>query len=369
VVSGNQPVVPYDRILASLPHGLCVVDSEGKILLINPALEELLGWQAAEQCGGRLSKYLEEGMADPALALCWNVAVSEALAHGRTTFLNLSANLATRVENRPLVSVIGVVAPWQDSGSDQGGALVLFYDSARHESLEDMRQRFLSAVSHELCSPLTNVSAAAERVARLLDDSSAEEWHLIQIIRSESSRLRRLLGQFLARSPVQAQHTGPEGSVITLRPLLFRAAHTFGIREFEHEIEVQVHSDLPFVYGDADKILEILSNLMDNAIRYSQPGTKITLAAEAWGDRVLISLTDQGEGIAEADQKRIFEPLYQGNGKEQGIEGLGLYISRALVQAMGGELWHESPAEGGTRFCFTLPCAQDLARAIGRGGG
>jgi two-component system phosphate regulon sensor histidine kinase PhoR len=336
-----------------------VVDGEGRILLTNPALEALLGWRLAERYGQPLARCLEEGMADPASALCWNVAVSEALAHGRTTFLNLSADMIRAAEDRQGVSVTGVVAPWQDESSEEHGALVVFYDSAQHQGLEDVRQRFLAVISHELGSPLTNVSTAAERVARLLSGSGAEEWRLIQIICSETARLRRLLGQFLSRSPVQAKPVQPERSVITLRPLLYRAAHTFGLREFEHEIAVQVPRHLPFVWGDADKILEILSNLVDNAIRYSQPGTEITLAAEAWRDGVLVSVTDQGQGIAAGEGSRVFEPLYRGSDGEQSIEGLGLglYIARNLVQALGGELWHEGLASGGTRFCFTLPRA------------
>jgi signal transduction histidine kinase len=363
-VSSDQQATPYNRILASLPHGLCVVDGEGRILLINPALEELLGWRLSERRGRLLAQHLEEGMSEPASALCWNVAVNEALAHGRTTFLNLAAELTTEMEDRRLVSVTGAVAPWQDKDTNLRGALVVFYDSARHQSLEDMRQRFLAVVSHELGSPLTNVSAAAERMARLLNDGNAEEWKLIQIIRSETARLRRLLGQFLSRSPVQAQPVWPEKNLITLRPLLYRVAHTFGIRESEHEIEVLVPPHLPFAWGEVDKILEILSNLVDNAIRYSKPGTKITLAAEAWTGGVLISVTDQGRGISPRDEERIFEPLYRGNHEEHSIEGLGLglYISRTLVQALGGELWHEGLADGGTRFCFTLPCADGLPR-------
>jgi signal transduction histidine kinase len=364
VASDVQQPVSHDPILDSLPHGLCVADSEGKILYINPALEVLLDWRSVELQGQLLSGCLEERIADPALALCWGVAVNEALAHGQTTYLNLPADLAGA---HPAVSVTGVVAPWQDAVGGQQGVLVVLHDSARHQDLEGIRHRFLSIVSHELGSPLTNISAAADRVGRLLDGGDAEQWSLLQIIRSETSRLLRLLGQFLARPPIPAETVRPARSVTTLRPLLYRVAHTFQLRDSGHDITVQVPSGLPFVRGDADKIQEVLSNLVDNALRYSPPQTQITLSAEAWQDDVVVSVTDQGEGVATGDEKRLFDPLYRGADQGRRAEGLGmgLYISRALVQALGGELWHEGMADGGTRFCFTLPRAQGLPREDG----
>lgn len=368
-MSDQEQALPYEQILASLPHGLCVVDGEGKIVYLNPALQEMLGWQPAAWQGQLLSQRLQEMIDDPALALCWNVAVSEALANGQTTFLNLSADLHTEREDRPLVSATAVAAPWRDEDTGQSGALFLLCDSARQQNLEGVRQRFLSVVSHELGSPLTNISAAAERVSRLLNGGNTEEWHLLQIICSETARLRRLLGQFLSRPPAPAAPGRTERSVVTLRPLLYRVAHTFGVRESEHELKVQAPADLPFVWGDADKIQEVLSNLVDNALRYSPPGTEITLAAERWADSVLVSVTNRGRNIAADDEARLFEPLYRDNHGQPGHEGLGLglYICRTLVQALGGELWHEGLADGGTRFCFTLPRVEGRRRKRERG--
>jgi two-component system phosphate regulon sensor histidine kinase PhoR len=355
-------MIPYDQILASLPHGVCVVDAAGKILFINPALERFLGWRSAEQIGQPLSRCLEDGIVDPALALCWTVALSEALAHNQTTFLNLSADFCLDTRDRPSVSLTGAVAPWQDERTNERGALLVFHDSAQHEDLQGIRHRFLSVVSHELGSPLTNISAATERVVKHLNGGNTEEWRLLQIIRSETARLRRMLGQFLAPTPIRPEPHRQVKSVTTLRPLLYRVAHTFQVRDLKHEIRVQVPPDLPFVSGDADQIQEILSNLVDNALRYSPPETEITLAAEAWSDNVVISVADRGGGLSAEDKKRVFEPLYRGSGKNRDISGLGvgLFVSRTLVQSLGGELWHEGLADGGTRFCFTVPRMQGL---------
>jgi signal transduction histidine kinase len=359
-VSGERQSVLNDPILASLPHGLCAVDAEGKILAVNPALEGLLGGSLAAQLGRPLSRFLEERIVDPAQVLCWTVALHEALAFGRTTFLNLSADFWGAQEGQT-VSLTGVVAPWDD-GCMRQGALVVFHDSARHNTLEDVRHRFLSVVSHELGSPLTNVSAAADRLARLVGGRGAEEWKLLQIIRGETARLRRLLGQFLSPSP---EHTGglrPARTVITLRPLFHRVVHTYRVREFDHEIEVQVAPDLPFVWGDADRIQEVLSNLVDNALRYAPPGSRVLVAAEGRQDDVMVVVADQGQGVPEATIERIFEPLFRGDGERQagGGQGLGLYVSKNLIQTLGGDLWYEHEEGGGARFCFTLPRAKGL---------
>jgi signal transduction histidine kinase len=359
-VSSERQSVLSDPILASLPHGLCTVDAEGKILAINPALECLLGGSLAVHLGRPLSRFLEERIIDPAQVLCWTVALHEALALGRTTFLNLSADFWA-TQSGQMVSLTGVVAPWDD-GHLRHGALVVFHDSARHHTLEDMRHRFLSVVSHELGSPLTNVSAAADRLARLVDGWGVEEWKLLQIIRGETARLRRLLSQFLSSSPEHAGRLRPARTVITLRPLFRRVAHTYQVREFEHEIEVQVPPDLPFVWGDADRIQEVLSNLVDNALRYAPPGSRVLVAAESRQDDVMVIVADEGQGVSEATIERIFEPLFQGSGEGQagGGQGLGLYVSKNLIRTLGGDLWYESQKGGGARFCFTLPRATGL---------
>jgi two-component system sensor histidine kinase KdpD len=278
------------------------------------------------------------------------------------TYLNLPVDIRTGTDDRDTVSVLGVMAPWWVPGAEQSGAMVIFHDAALHTSLEGSRTRFLSVVSHELGSPVTSISAAADRLAKRLDTADLEQWRLLEIIRSEAARVRRLLGQFLSTSPARAEIPQPARSVVTLPLLIRRAAHMLRIRDTRHQIVVHLPNDLPFVWGDADSVQQVLSNLADNAIKYSAPGTLITLSATARKDDVLASVTDQGQGVAPGNEERIFEPAYRfcQDGQEIEGQGLGLAMARALIEAQGGELWYRRHPPGGACFCFTLPRVEDL---------
>ena len=344
-------------IIASLPFGLIATDDEGRILAGNPAIEQLLGWRLTDWHGRSLAACLEQAISDPAHALVWTVALSQALGQGQTTYLNLPADFSTELDGHPCVTITGIITSWPDAGNRQPGALAIFHDTAQYKNLAELRARFFSVISHELGSPVTNIAAAADLLAQQLDAAPVTQQRLIQIIQDEAARFRRMIGQFLATSPAQAGTLRPARHVVTLRPLLQRVTQTFDLRETGHTFILQVPAALPFVVGDADRIQEVLCNLVDNAVRYSPPGTQIVLAAEelAPSDHVLVSVADEGYGVPPGDESRIFEPFYRSwpGGQENG-QGVGLYIARTLVQALGGELWYEQQPGRGARFCFTL---------------
>jgi K+-sensing histidine kinase KdpD len=361
--------IPYDAVYAALPYGLCVVDGEGRILSVNPALEQLLGWRSPEWRGQTLSLRLKQTISDLAQALCWTVALSQALDQGQTTHLNLPTDFRTGFDDAHLVSVTGVVAPWQGSSAERAGALVVFQDSTLQRDLTGMRTRFLSVLSHELGTPVTNLTAAADQLTMYLDADDAKSRSLLQVIRAEANRLKRLLAQFPTTLPARAGIPRPRKRLITLRPLLRQAAQAFGVRDLDCQIVVQTPPDLSFVWSDADSINEILSKLVASAIRLAPPGTQIVLAAEEREDHVIVSVSDRGPGVPEGDGDTIFGHWCRGSQEEPAAEhqGLGLSMARSLVQALDGRLWYERRPEGRTCFCFALPRAEGLPDEEGEG--
>ena len=350
----------YESVVASLPAGICTVDREGCIVHLNPALERMLGCRLLEKRGQPLARCLEKAIVDPAQIVCWTVGLSEALAHGRTTYLNLPVQF--RSEAGEPQSLIGVMVPWRDGTGRRLGALAIFHRSELHNDLDDVRTRFLSVVSHEFGSPVTNLTAAADLLADLLDGSSEEQWRLLRVIRAEAARLRRLLAQFLSRAPLQGEGSAPEREMITLAPILRRVARSFQVQDTGRELVVQTPGNLPFVWGDEDRIEEVLANLVGNAMRYSPAGTPIVLAARAWEDDVEVSVTDLGAGIEQEDAESIFEGRPRSSAQAQGGtgSGLGLQIARTLVQALGGKLWYRSGPGGGASLCFSLQRVPDM---------
>jgi signal transduction histidine kinase len=138
---------------------------------------------------------------------------------------------------------------------------------------------------------------------------------------------------------------------------LSRVVQVFEIRGSGHRFVVCTPEDLPLVRSDADRIQQILSNLVHNAVQYSPPGTEIALLAEEHPDQVLIKVCDQGPGVPPEDRAHLFEPYFRGEGVMQSTDGqgLGLPIARSLAQQLGGDLWYDEQAAEGACFCLTLP--------------
>jgi two-component system phosphate regulon sensor histidine kinase PhoR len=347
-----------DSILASFPCGVCAVDRDGRIRYANPALRALLGWQQSDRRGERLAEYLEHTILDPAQKLLWTVALSQALDRGETTNLGLETQFLISADDRQVVSATGIAAPWRE-GSEDLGALLVFHDSAWCENLEAVRQRFLSVIAHELGSPATNLAAAIDLLVEHLANGNAELSKLLDIAQMEIKRLQRMLVSFLSPPSLRTEAAQLSRNVVTLAPLMRTVVRAFQARKSEHDFAMEVPRELPFVWGDAERIQEILSNLVDNAIKYSPPGTRIILSAATWQEDVVVGVTDFGPGIPPGDEERVFQPYHRGAGADEGEgEGLGLYIARTVVQALGGELWYERKPEGESGFYFSLHAVQ-----------
>lgn len=349
-------------LLLSLPSAVCVVDSEGKILGGNPALETLLGWNMDVQRGRLLADCLGGAIADPAQALSWLVALNDALVREQTTYLNLPTEFRTGLDDRPTATVVGVAAPWRDEAGRQLGALLLIHDGALYRDMEGVRARFLAAISHELNSPVNNVVAAVEQMARHLKTNDAPVGRLLGILQVELARLQRLLGSLLSAPRTQVTAQGARLDVVALKPLIRRVASVFSVRDTGHRILVDVPADLPFALGHADSIQQVMGNLVDNALKYAPAGTPVTIQARGREDDVFVCVVDRGPGIGGPARDRFLAPqvdLPQEKPTPSG-HGIGLTIAACLVQAMGGKLWYEERTAGECRFCFSLPLAPPL---------
>ena len=213
-------------------------------------------------------------------------------------------------------------------------------------------------VSHELRSPLASINASLDLLLKSnLDKATQRE--MLEIIRSQSARLNDFVKEVLDVSRLEAGEIRLYRQPVTLVPLIRRAVRTLEARAEGHRFEIRVQEGLPFVFADESKVEFVLNNLLENAVNYSPRGGIITV--EAWkqtdGD-VVITVADEGVGIAPEHQERIFDRFYRvDTGNSHGIygHGLGLYIARKLVEAQGGRIWVESEVGVGSRFSFTLP--------------
>ena len=219
---------------------------------------------------------------------------------------------------------------------------------------EELERNFLMSVSHELRTPLTAIRGHVEALAEGLADEPEAREASIEVIRAETDRLARLVGDLLDLAKLDAHRFTLTEQEVDLRRLLERAfqsrseeARRRGIR-YDHAFEAE-----PVLHTDGDRVLQIVSNLLDNAFTWTPDGGRIAVGLAATDGSVSVSVSDSGPGIPAHERDRIFRPFWSGDGS--GGTGLGLAIARELAHALGGELALESTPGHGARFELRLP--------------
>jgi signal transduction histidine kinase len=257
------------------------------------------------------------------------------------------------------VWVLASAAPIRTPDGEQSGAVATFTDITPLHNLQE-QQLLLHLVSHDLRTPLAiisgYVSLIADRVQELgVNGAITTSLNAIQhsvkrmvVMIEDLTELARVEGGQLQlkREPVELP--------TYLRDFLQRSAAVFD----ESRIHLDVAAAVPAVLADNDRLERIVSNLLSNAIKYSDPGSLVLLRVHTQDDEIVVSVTDHGRGIPAEDVPHLFQRFYRAKSERraEGI-GLGLYITKALVEAHGGRIWVESEVGRGSMFSFTLPMA------------
>ncbi|MHB0938697.1 MAG: sensor histidine kinase [Armatimonadota bacterium] len=241
-------------------------------------------------------------------------------------------------------------------------ALATAFNQMSGALLERERERdaYIHIVSHDLRAPLTIAIGHAELMTETLEETG-QDGELRDGLQAMSLAMRQM--NLMIRDLVDSARSEAGQLQLTRQPtnlhrftadLLRRAQTALAVDRIRNDIPV----DLPLVSADQDRLERILMNLLSNALKYSPPDTPVTLSAQATGDEVMVSVTDQGPGIPPEDQAHLFQQFYRAKGtrKTEGI-GLGLFITRLLVEAHGGRIRVESEVGKGSTFIFTLPVA------------
>ena len=230
--------------------------------------------------------------------------------------------------------------------------------AASLESAERKRLDLIGDVSHELRTPLSTLQGYMEGLMEEVIEPSEETWALLY---GETERMRRLVDDLRRLSQAEAGqldlHTAAVHPGEVVRIATERIAPLF--HEKDVELKGAAPEDLPRVSADADRAIQVLTNLLSNALRHTPAGGRVTVEAMVRGDAVVFGVEDTGEGLPADDLPHVFERFYRAEksrSRAGGGSGLGLAISKALVEAMGGKVRAESPvAGGGARFSFSLP--------------
>jgi two-component system, OmpR family, phosphate regulon sensor histidine kinase PhoR len=243
-------------------------------------------------------------------------------------------------------------------GSEILGAVGVLFDITRLERLEIVRQEFLSNVSHELRTPLTSIMALAETLETGAINDENNNRRFLSIIQKNAARMQHLIDDILELSAIEAGNVSVNPEVIQLRSLVEEVISSLASSASVRNISIQnlVAHDAK-VFADPHRLMQMLTNLIDNAIKFNREGGSITVAFET-GERDRISVSDTGEGIPSQHLDRLFERFYRvdrARSRDLGGTGLGLAIVKHLARAHGGEVTVSSRVGEGTQFTIDLP--------------
>ena len=338
-----------ERVLAHVGDGVFLVDGEGVIRLWNTAAEAITGLRADAICDRPAEETLP-GWTEIA------TRVPVARRPGDADDASSAETVPIEIEGREVwLSIVGVTLP--------DGIVYAFRDVTRERRLEELRAQFVATISHELRTPLASLHGAAVTLLEREQDLHEQTRHdLLDMIAVQSKRLADLVEEILLTGQLDSGSLRVVTEPFDPEELVWSAAAAARLRVGdETTIDVSIPAVLPKVAGDPERTRQVLTNLIDNAIKYSPHGGRIELLVEAAGDSVRFIVRDEGLGIPLGEQKRIFEKFYRLDpDHRRGISGsgLGLYICRELVRSMNGRIWVESDPGKGATFTFELPVAE-----------
>lgn len=332
-----------EAVLASMGEGVIVTDQRGTVTLVNKKANELLG-------KGLTGRSIVEISRD---AYLHNLIEQ---GKGKVSVVNGEINLNEPKELTLSVAVSPLIRNMKVSGS-----VIVFHDITALKKLETMRKDFVANVSHELKTPLTAIKGFAETLIEGAINDEENALRFVGTIKKNADRLSRLVDDLLTLSDIELGKIELDIRNVNLHDAVNSVVSTLLPKAGEKNLDL--NTDLQEglnVMADRDRIEQILLNLVDNAIKFTQKGSITVSANKLEKGLVSVSVTDTGPGIPPKDLPRIGERFYRvdpARSRELGGTGLGLAIVKHLVSSMGGAFSVESEQNRGTRFDFTMPSA------------
>ncbi len=240
---------------------------------------------------------------------------------------------------------------------ERAGAVESLSRTEAARESEKLRTAILDSVTHEFRTPLTSIKASVSTLlsSAALDDAGRRD--LLDVIDEETDRLNRLVGEAAEMAQLDAQKVELHREPYPVKEIIQAAVDKSVAVLGKHELRLNIPESVPEVRADLDRIAEVLIHLLENAAKYSPEATPITVSAEARGRMVEISVADRGPGIDDIEQSLVFEKFYRGRDQRYRVQGtgMGLSISKAIVEAHGGTIGLTSQLGSGSVFHFTLP--------------
>ncbi|HLW60202.1 MAG TPA: ATP-binding protein [bacterium] len=338
-----------EAIISSMSDAVVAVDAKGTILLFNRAAEELLGLTAVAR-GRRLRDVLGD---HPSCR--W---IETAAAERR----DVAEEFSPDPRGERILDLHATPLGGQDG--EASGAVAVVRDATELRRTERLRRELTANVSHELRTPLTSIKGFTETLlaGAIADETTCRRF--LTIIDSEATRLMKLVDDLMDLSRLESKTVSLEPAPVRLDELVAEALSRMRPQADRHRVALRSTCAGPVVaLADRDRILQVLTNLLDNAIKFTPDGGTVEVSLLGAAAEVSVSVSDTGRGIPADDLLRVFDRFYRverSRSREGGGTGLGLAIARHIVEAHGGRIGAASRVNAGSTFTFTLPSTSPL---------
>jgi PAS domain S-box-containing protein len=340
----------YKFVVDSVPSGVITVDRDLRITGFNPWAQRLTGYSAQEARGSFCGEILQGGMCDTHCPLRTALTNQEPMSLVEST---------VRTKGGDTIPVRMNVAGLFDENGKLIGGVESFQDISALKTLERERNNLISTFAHDMKSSLTIIGGFVLRLLHKADSLDAQkEKRYLEIIRKESGKLEMLISDFLEFARLQTGRLKLNFSSISLDKELMELCEAYQPKVADQGLTLELENEttLPPIMADGTQLRRVFTNLIDNAVKFSQKGGSIILAAMGDEKEIRVSVRDQGAGISAEELPRIFDAFHRGKvgAKVEGF-GLGLAAVRAIVEAHGGRVLVESETGKGSTFTVILP--------------
>lgn len=330
-------------VIESIGDAVVVFDALGSVVLSNPAADALL------------RGHLAEGLAGVTRAFDWPGGhESSDVSLGATIELRLAEHHA----GERWIELSAFPVKSSDDAATASGTILVLRDVTSARNARAVRDAFLGVLSHELRTPVTTIYGSSEILSRKSSAALPEERRreVYEDIRSEADRLYRLVENLLVLSRVERQGLTIDTEPVLLQRLIPRVVDSESTRWTDASWRTEISANLPPVAAEGTYIEQVLRNLLGNAAKYGGDGP-VTISAQASAAIVRVTVADSGPGFPENEVDQLFELFYRSPSavRRAAGAGIGLFVSRELVNAMGGRIWATNRPEGGAEFCFEIP--------------
>jgi PAS domain S-box-containing protein len=343
-----------DAILDSVADGILILQPDRTIERCNPALARLIGSPSEEIIGRKHNEAIHW------LELSHGPTLEQSEAGGwpltPTATLYVEGDLLRSDGSKVPVGI--TYAPLLNHEGQLLNVIASVRDVSHFRQAEEMQSTFISVISHELKTPVALIKGYVGTLRRKdvrWDSKTVQD--SLTVIEDEADHLAELIENLLDASRLEAGALSINATDLSLPRLAERVAERYRTQTDKHKIIVDLPQDFPVVLADEQRINQVLLNLISNAVKYSPKGGEVRISGQVRPEHVVVCVQDQGSGIPPGDIPHIFDRFYRAGETARSVKGagLGLYLTRAILEAHGGSIWVDQKYTEGARICFSLP--------------